>query len=239
MHLAEGVLPAQWSIVWAVPAAAFTAVGVKKLRDRTKEVPNFKALTGLVGAFVFALSLLPIPVPVAGSVSHPCGTPLAAILLGPFVSVVIAAITLLFQALFFAHGGLSTWGANIVSEGVVGSFVGVGVFLLGRRMGFSLFVAGFLAGLLGDLAVYAMTALELALGLFGIAKVGQEWLTLFGAFLPVQGPIAVGEALLTGGALAYMAKVRPDILIALRVLRPARTGSPADTKLAPSPGVVS
>lgn len=237
MHLAEGVLPAEWCVVWGVPAAAFTAVGVKKLKDKAKEVPNFKALTGLVGAFVFALSLLPIPVPVAGSVSHPCGTPLAAVLLGPFVSVVIAAITLLFQALFFAHGGLSTWGANIMSEGVVGSFVGAGVFLVGRRMGFSLFIAGFLAGLLGDLAVYAMTALELSLGLFGVAKVGQQWLSLFAAFLPVQGPLAVGEALLTGGALSYVAKVRPDILIALKVLKPAKTGNFGEPTLTEQPQV--
>lgn len=237
MHLAEGVLPAEWCVAWAVPAAAVTAVGVKKLADRAKIVPSFKALAGLVGAFVFAVSLLPIPVPVAGSVSHPCGTPLAAIVLGPFVSVVLGAITLLFQALFFAHGGLSTWGANIMSEGVAGSFMGAGVFFLSRRAGLSLFAAGFLAGLLGDLAVYAVTALELSLGLFGVANVGHEWPALFGAFLPVQGPIAVGEALVTGGALAYVAKVRPDILIALRVMKPDASRIVTGAKLSDRPQI--
>ena len=37
----------------------------------------------------------------------------------------MAAISLLIQALFFAHGGLTTLGANIVSEGIVGSLVGL------------------------------------------------------------------------------------------------------------------
>ncbi len=221
MHLAEGVLPVEWAAVWFAPAAATTIIGVRKLRSKTTQIPQRKALTGIMGASVFAISLMPIPVPVAGSVSHPCGTPLAAIVLGPFVSVVVAAVSLLFQALFFAHGGLSTWGANIVSEGVAGSLVGAGVFLGSRRFGLSLFASGFLAGFMGDLSVYAVTALELSLGLFGVSELGRQWVSLFGAFLPVQGPLALGEALLTGGVLSYVAKVRPDILQALRILRPA------------------
>lgn len=219
MHLAEGVLPAAQAAVWFAPAAVAVGVGIRTLRTQTQEGRQRKIMIGMVGALVFAISLMPIPVPVAGSVSHPCGTPLAAVLLGPWVSTLVAAISLLFQALFFAHGGLSTWGANIVSEGIAGSFVGVGVFLLSRRMGFSLFICGFLAGFLGDLAVYAATALELSLGLFGVQQIGREWLTLFGSFLPVQGPLALGEALLTGGVLTYVAKVRPDILMQLRVIK--------------------
>lgn len=232
MHLAEGVLPAEWAATWFVPAATATAVGVRRLRERQAKEPRYKAMTGIMGALVFAISLMPIPVPVAGSVSHPCGTPLAAIVLGPFVSVLVAAVSLLFQALFFAHGGLSTWGANIVSEGIAGSFVGLGVFLAARRAGLSLFVAGFLAGFVGDLAVYAVTALELSLGLFGVKDLASQWLSLFSAFLPVQGPLALGEALLTGGVLSYVASVRPDILMALRILPRGQESwgrSPAET----------
>ena len=64
----------------------------------------------------------------------PIRTCLAAILIGPFATVVVASVALLLQALFLAHGGLSTWGANILSMGVAGAFVGYGVWKLARRL---------------------------------------------------------------------------------------------------------
>ena len=45
-----------------------------------------------MGAFVFVVSLMPVPVPGLGTVSHPCGTSLAAILLGPFTAVALGAV---------------------------------------------------------------------------------------------------------------------------------------------------
>lgn len=53
MHLAEGVLPAEWAAVWFAPTAAATAIGVRKPRSNTTHVPQRKALTGTVGALVF------------------------------------------------------------------------------------------------------------------------------------------------------------------------------------------
>ena len=43
------------------------------------------------------ISVWHIPVPVAGSCSHPIGTPLAAMIVGPFATVVISGIALFFQ----------------------------------------------------------------------------------------------------------------------------------------------
>jgi hypothetical protein len=48
-----------------------------------------------------------LPVPVTESCSHPCGTPLATIIVGPFATVVISAIVLFFQAIFLGHGGIT------------------------------------------------------------------------------------------------------------------------------------
>src|SRR5680860_1167802 len=193
MHLAEGILPAEWAAMWAVPAVAGTALGLRKVRKRAENNPSYKPLLGLMAAAVFAISLMPIPVPVAGSVSHPVGTPLAAVLVGPLAAVLLAALSLLFQALFFAHGGITTLGANVVSMGIVGSFVGFSVFWAARRTGRSLFTAGLLAGFIGDMAVYAVTATELGLGLFPFAEAGRASGTMFLAFLPTQLPLAVLE----------------------------------------------
>jgi len=94
-----------------------------------------------------------------------CGTGLASILIGPTITVVIASVGLVLQALFLAHGGLTTLGANIVSMGVVGAFAGYGVFRLALLVRLPLFVATLLAGIFSDWATYATTSFELATGL--------------------------------------------------------------------------
>lgn len=59
----------------------------------------------------FVLSALKIS-SVTGSCSHPTGTGLGTILFRPAITTVPATITLLFQALLPAHGGLTTLGPN-------------------------------------------------------------------------------------------------------------------------------
>ena len=218
MHIAEGILPAEWCVIWAVPATVGVAAGLRAVRRRTEAEPQTKSLVALMGAAVFAISLMPIPVPVAGSSSHPAGTPLAAIVVGPFASILLAAIALLIQALFFAHGGLTTLGANIVSEGMVGSLVGFGVFWTMRKGGRSVFWAGFAAGILGDLAVYMTTASELSLGLFNAHRYWAHAWPIFLAFLPTQLPLAILEGIATGSILRSLAELRPDIATRLGVM---------------------
>src|SRR5512136_26321 len=145
MHISEGILTFSWAALWFAMAAPFLALGLGRLNSLAKEDLSFKPLVGLMTAVVFVISCMPVPVPTAGTCSHPCGTGIAAILVGPLVSVVISTAALLIQALFLAHGGLSTLGANIISMGVVGSFTGWFVFKLLRRTGASLAVAGFMA----------------------------------------------------------------------------------------------
>ncbi len=212
MHIPEGMLPAQQAAAWYVPAMAFVTAGVVQVRHRLKEMAEYRTMLGLMAAFVFVISLMPMPVPGLGTVSHPCGTPLAAILLGPFAAVLVGAVALLLQALFFAHGGITTWGANIMSMAVIGSFAGYGTFRLSRRLGLGLGVAAGLAGLIGDLATYGMTSLQLALGLHGQESITVVWATAFISFLPTQVPLAIAEGLLTAGVVVFIARERADIL---------------------------
>lgn len=221
MHIQDGFLVKEWVMGWYGAASVFVAKGVRDVTRRSQEVPMFKPLLGLISAAVFFISLLPVPVPITGTSSHPAGTPLAAILVGPFVSIVLSVVALLLQALFFAHGGLTTLGANVFSEGVVGSMVGYGIFRLGRKMGLSLGWAACLAGIIGDLAVYLTSSTELALGLPGVHKYTfiQTFLTFFTLYMPTQLPLAFLEGLVTGGMVSYIARVRPDILRSLGVLK--------------------
>jgi cobalt/nickel transport system permease protein len=217
MHIAEGILPAPWAALWFVLAAPFVAWGLRDLRVRSEQVPHFKPLVGLVGAAVFIISCMPIPVPTAGTCSHPCGTGLAAILIGPWLTVVVTTVALVLQALFLAHGGLSTLGADTFSMGVAGAFVGYGVFRLARRLGAGWMVAAFLAGVLSDWATYTVTSFELATALHGDGSLGTLFAAILLAFVPTQLPLGIFEGFLSAGAYRFICTRRPELVQKLAV----------------------
>ncbi|MBM3887658.1 MAG: energy-coupling factor ABC transporter permease [Verrucomicrobia bacterium] len=212
MHISEGILPAPWAGLWYVVALPFLAWGLRDLRVRSQQTPFFKPMVGLMGAAVFIISCMPIPVPTAGTCSHPCGTGMAAILIGPPLTVVITSIALLLQALFLAHGGLTTLGADIVSMGVAGAFVGYGVFRIARRLGAPAVVAAFLAGMLSDWATYAVTSFELASALHGGGSMAAMFAAIAAAFLPTQLPLGVVEGFVTAGAWRFIESRRPGLI---------------------------
>jgi cobalt/nickel transport system permease protein len=214
MHISEGLLPASWAVLWSAAALPFVAWGLRDLRRRGEALPWFKPLVGLVGAAVFLISCMPIPVPTAGTCSHPCGTGLAAILIGPGLAVVVASIALTLQALFLAHGGLTTLGANIMAMGVAGAYIGYGTYRIGRRVGIPWLAAAFLAGLLSDLATYAMTAFELAAAFHGTGSFSTMFSLILIAFVPTQIPLGILEGLLCAGALRFVRSRRPELLTA-------------------------
>ena len=171
-----------------------------------------------MAAVVFIISCMPVPVPTAGTCSHPCGTGMAAILLGPFVSSLIAAVALLLQALFLSHGGLSTWGANIFSMGVVGSVAGYFTFKGLRAMGVPLGTAAFFAGLQADWATYLATSVELASGIRGSEPFLPLLEKILLAFVPTQLPLGILEGAMTAGMVMLLYRKRPDILVTMRVI---------------------
>jgi cobalt/nickel transport system permease protein len=221
MHISEGILPFSWALAWYLVMLPFVALGVRRLNALAREDLSLKPLVGLLAAVVFIISCMPIPVPTAGTCSHPCGTGVAAILVGPLVSVVISGIALLIQALFLAHGGLSTLGANTFSMGVVGSFLGWFAFRGMRRMGASLVVAGFVAGILADWGTYATTSLILAAGIRGEAPFLPLFARVVVAFIPTQLPLGILEGVITAGMLRLLFNKRPDLLVKMQVISEA------------------
>jgi cobalt/nickel transport system permease protein len=166
----------------------------------------------LVGAAVFIISCMPIPVPTAGSCSHPCGTGIAAIFIGPLLTVVVTSVALVLQALFLAHGGLTTLGADLASMGVAGAFIGYVSFILARRLTGRWWIAAFLAGLLSDWATYSITSLQLAAALHGNAPFGKFFLTVLLAFVPTQVPLGIVEGFMCIGAYRFILTRRPELL---------------------------
>jgi cobalt/nickel transport system permease protein len=210
MHITEGILPFNWAALWFVVAAPFVAAGLYKLK-KDKTVGRMKPLLGMMGAAVFIVSCMPIPVPTAGTCSHPAGTAMAAILIGPVYSILATSVALLLQALFLAHGGLTTWGGNIFSMGIVGSFAGYAVFKGLTKLNVPLVAAAFFAGVVGDWATYATTSFELASALHGPGEFARLFGTIMLAFVPTQLPLGIVEGIMTAGAVKFLYSRRPEL----------------------------
>jgi cobalt/nickel transport system permease protein len=222
MHIAEGIIIGLPAVLYTIVGLALVSWGASSMRAFAAELPEKKPLFGMGAAIIFFISLIPLPA-FTGTTSHPCGTPLVAILLGPGVAVALAGISLLLQAAFFAHGGFATWGANVIALGLFGSLFGWSAFRIARRMGLPIFVAGCAGGLVGDIMVYTASG-----GILGITfasapdaqySLGAYLGVIFAAYAPVQLPIAVAEMLVTGFALRQAWRQRPEVLDALNVWR--------------------
>ncbi|MBC2580771.1 energy-coupling factor ABC transporter permease [Clostridium sp. DJ247] len=195
MHIAEGSLPPVWCGVYVVLSIPFVFIGLKHIRKRSSKNKDIKMLLGLVAAYSFVLSAMKIP-SITGSCSHPTGTGLGAILFGPFTMAVIGLLVLLFQAIFLAHGGITTLGANAFSMGIVGPIVSYIIFRLVKRRNKK--AAVFLAAMLGDLATYLTTSVQLALAIPDkTGGVLVSFIKFFSIFAITQIPLAIIEGILT------------------------------------------
>lgn len=220
MHISEGILPFNWAVLWFAIAIPFVAWGLHELKKKSSIDISFKPLVALMSAAVFIISCMPVPVPTAGTCSHPCGTAISGIILGPAISILISAVALLIQALFLAHGGLSTLGANILSMGVMGSFAGFLIFRALRSLKINIGISGFLAGIFADWATYLTTSVELASGVRGDSPFMPLFWKILIAFIPTQLPLGILEGAMTAGVVSLLCKKRPDLLLKLRVLKP-------------------
>ena len=212
MHISEGILPPGWAALWYLVAAPFLWWGICDIKKKSAAEPKFKILVAMVGAAVFIISCMPIPVPTAGTCSHPCGTGLGAILIGPGPTIVVASVALLLQALFLAHGGITTLGADIVSMGIGGALSGYFAFVCLRRLRLNAFVCAFAAGMISDWVTYGITATALAAALRGDGEFLKMFLAIVIAFIPTQLPLGILEGFLSAGAYRFVKSRRPELL---------------------------
>lgn len=221
MHISEGILSGPSMAATLGAAALAVGWGATRIQVLVQDQPQRKPLLAMAGAFIFLLSLTPFPAG-PGTTTHPCGTPLAAILLGPGPVIVLACLSMLLQALFFAHGGLTSLGANTLTLGVLGGLSGWLAYKAGRKAGLSLFVSAALAGFVGDVMTYVGAGGILAAHLAFFGQTPQHDFAgylkfIYGAYLPFQTPLAIGEAILTGVAIRSIGRQRPEVLEGLGV----------------------
>ena len=217
MHIMEGFLPWQWCVVWWLVAMPFLVLGILELRSMMRKDREYLPLLGVCGAFIFILSALKLP-SVTGSCSHPTGTGLSTICFGAFITSVIGAIVLLFQALLLAHGGLSTLGANMVSMAIGGPLAGYVIYRLLKNTSLNIYITVFVVTAVADLITYVITSLELALAYpaqFG--GVMTSFATFFAIFAVTQIPLAIVEGCVLALVFKYIVALKPEILLKLNV----------------------
>ena len=214
-------MPLNWCVVWYIISLPVVAYGAYKMNKIMIGNRDLLPLLAVSGAFIFVLSSLKMP-SVTGSCSHPTGTGMGAILFGPWSTSVLSIIVLIYQAIFLAHGGLTTLGANTFSMGIAGPFMGYLVYKGAMKWGVNMYISVFLAALIADWATYIVTSIQLALA-FPSASGGV--LTSFQAFLAVfaitQVPLAIVEGAVTTLMFKYIIQLRSDVLLKLNVASPS------------------
>ncbi len=207
MHIPDGFLSTPVAAASCVVAAGSVAYAVKATNKKMgeKQIP----LMGVLAAFIFAAQMLNFPI-AGGTSGHFLGAALAAILLGPWVGVMIMTCVLVVQCLIFQDGGLFALGANIFNMGVVGSFLSYYLYKGVARI-FGNSRQGKLVG--GGLAAWFSVVLA------AIAAAVELWVSgtvPLKVALPAMGGvhalIGIGEGLITVAVLSLILATRADLL---------------------------
>ena len=209
MHVPDGFLNLPTSAATAVVSASAVTLAVRR---SSKELQQSGApLAGLTAVFVFAAQMINFPVG-AGTSGHLLGGTLAAVLVGPWTALLVMTVVLGVQGLFFADGGLTALGTNILLMGIVPIVVGYTIArVLTRvappRRGFVAAAAGIGALVSVPTAALAFSFLFSAGGSVGI-PIGK----LVAAMVGWHTIIGVGEALITAAVVSAVLATRPDLV---------------------------
>ncbi len=200
MHISDGVLSAPVIAAgWAITIIFLLVTFRLKMKesDMVEEIPKFSVMT----AAFFVASLIHLPM---GPTSvHPMLNGLVGIVLGPMAYIAMF-VGLILQAFLFQHGGITTIGINAALVGIP-AIIAFYLFKSGYDRGISEKLLGLLCG---GLAI-GLSALLLVIVLI---STGQEFLGLAQVAAVAHLPLILIEGILTGTIVAYIAKVKPELL---------------------------
>lgn len=218
MHIANGIIDGPVSALFA--AVAVAGVAFCLLRSRRDLDDRMAPMAGLVAAFIFAVQMLNFPVTPFVS-GHLLGGALAAMLVGPWVGGLCVATVLAVQCLLFADGGLTALGLNVSNMALLGTAAAYLVIAALLRV-----VPRTPAGL----AAVAFVASVVSVGVAAQGFVLQYWLggttpvsmsMVAGSMAGAHLLIGIGEGLIAATTVVTVARVRPDLVYALRRFRTA------------------
>jgi cobalt/nickel transport system permease protein len=208
IHLEDGSFSLFFVLVWWT--AAIVLVGVAVWLIRSEKKPDRRRITLAAFCTAAAFAIFQVSLPFFGGV-HINLTPLIGILAGPAAgSLVVLIINILSAAI--GHGGWGLIGANTVIN-IVEVFVGYACFHLLKSTIPDLFSRAGIATLAGLFCGNIVMILIIIIsGVQGVNQSTGQILTGLSLIAAVNMGVAVIEAFITGLVVAYIGKVRPDLL---------------------------
>src|SRR5262249_48888081 len=150
MHIPDGYLSPSTCVVLYAAGMPFWYAALQRVKRllNTKVVP----LLSIFAAFSFVIMMFNLPLP-GGTTGHAVGVGIAAIVLGPWASIIAISVALVIQAFLFGDGGITALGANCFNMAVIGSLTAYGSYrviaaksaLGSRRRVIAAGIAGYLA----------------------------------------------------------------------------------------------
>ena len=207
MHIPDGFVDIKTAISSGVVSAGGLAVAIYKVKSYFKA--KVIALMGVISALIFALQMINFSIP-GGTSGHLLGGALAAIILGPHAGAVVITVVLIVQAFIFMDGGITALGANVFNMAIIGVYGAYLIYWLILKISKSktfFYVAIVLASWLSVVAASFFAALEL--GISGTYAMGVTLKAMTG----VHAIIGIGEAIITVAVIAFIDKVRPDLIL--------------------------
>lgn len=209
IHLEDGAFTPFWLIVWNLLALAVMSVALYALK-RQRAPPRRLAIASMCAAIGFAVFQIEVPTPVGPA--HMNFTPLIGILVGPSLGSVVVLVVNIFSAAI-GHGGWGMIGPNSlvnVTEVVIGYYM---FRLLRSRLKRGHFWSGFGA------TVTALTISSfLVVGIVGLSEIQGSSITrtetMNNMLVIAALNIATGviEGVVTGYVVAFLGRIRPDLL---------------------------
>lgn len=220
MHIPDGWIisggTAVGSGVLSLSAISASLVTAKR-RLQERQLP----LMGLVAACLLVVQAIHIPIVPLVPV-HLIGGALAAILLGPWLGLLVMAAVVLVETLGLGYGGVTTLGANIVLSGLVpvtgGYLLFRGLVAVLPRTRKAFLAASAVTAWVTVVATGAVLGVMLTYGTqLGVSPKPPSIMVLVAGF----SLVGIGEAVITALAVKAIMDARPDLMATHRLLPPA------------------
>lgn len=220
MHIPDGLLePITTLILWGVSITvlifSFSKIGkFFEKEDSEKLVPYI----GVLGAVLFAFQFVNFPVP-GGTSGHLIGGTLIAVILGPWVSVVVLFLVLIVQSLF-GDGGITALGANAFNMGIICGIVGFYIvkttIMIFNKTKLSKQIKVTLSTAIGAYIAIILAAVicGIEIGISGIIPLSFAVAAMVYWYLL----IGIGEALISALIVYYIFKAKPDLITTGKML---------------------
>jgi cobalt/nickel transport system permease protein len=207
MHIPDGFVDLKTVVTTSIVSAGGLGASIYNVKKIFKA--RTIAIMGMLAALIFALQMINFSIP-GGTSGHLLGGALSSIVAGPSAGSIILSVVLIVQALIFNDGGITALGANIFNMAIIGVLSSYLIYYLIRKISKSkvnFYIA--IAAASWFSVVFASFFAALELGISGT----YEMAVTLKAMVLVHMVIGVGEAIITTAIIAFVDRIRPDLIL--------------------------